>query len=364
MRQIFPVNNGICRCAWNLAILVAMMGLFDFRSHCRSIESAVDVATTNYTTTIDLDVEFQAYSVVFIRSPTGANHYTIEDVALAAIGALKEAALESYGASVLEFNHVDEFHPENPVRITMRYIPPGPVSKTTRGALMWSIKTLIVQMIGFQYYRPLTFLVKHRQDVVWAGVLSDRDQAMSLPNGTRTIANTLAVESPAAPLSLVPVPMPGNATTVELKQLPSLKDDPHYEVIFGNFPFPLSQTDIFESIMEFLIVLGKFGATETRVRDRLVLRRVEAWIFMTEVSPPVQEHRFKQFQEVAIIEAFARYYVQVGVYREMTVNFKVNGQNVARGCVTKRSRAQEWCRGLFAEDDARFRGSTGDLTSS
>ncbi|KAL9583144.1 MAG: hypothetical protein Q9212_002873 [Teloschistes hypoglaucus] len=333
------------------------------KSQCQSIDSAVDVATTNDTTTPDLDAEFQGYTVVFVRSPTGFNHYTIEEVALAAIGALKEEALERFSARVLEFNHVDEFRP-NPVRITLRYIPPGPESKATRGALMWSIKTLVVRMITFNYYRPLTFLVKHRQDVVWAGALSDREQAMSLPNGTSATANTLAVESAAASLSLVPVPMPRNATTVELKQLAPLKDDPHYEVIFGRFPFPLYQPEIFESIMELLIALGKFEATETRLYDHLVLRRAQAWIFLMEVSPPVQEHRFKQFQEVAILEAFARYYVQIGVYSEMTVTFKVNGENVARGCITKRSRAQEWCRGLFAEDDARFRGSNGNLTSS
>ncbi|KAI4092460.1 MAG: hypothetical protein L6R37_007575 [Teloschistes peruensis] len=343
-----------------------MMALFDFRSHCQSINSALDVAksTINDTTTTNFDAEFQAYSVVFNQSPTGANRYTIESLALAAIGALKEAALEDYDARVLEYYHVDEFHPENPVSITMRHIPPGPDSKATRGALMWSIKTLIVQMMTFRYYRPLTFLVKHQQSVIWAGALSDRDQAMSLPNGTGTTANTLAADSPAAPLSLVPMLMPRNATIVELKPLAPLKDDPHYEVFFEFFPDLLSEPDIFEAIMDFLVALGRFGATETRVRDRLFIRRVEAWIFLMEVSPPVLEHRFKQFQEVAILEAFARYYVQTGRYREMTVIFKVNGWDVASGCVTKRSRAREWCHGLVNQDNAPSRGSSGGLTTS
>ncbi|KAL8659544.1 MAG: hypothetical protein Q9202_007073 [Teloschistes flavicans] len=281
-------------------------------------------------------------------------------MALTAIGAMKEEALKGYYARVLHYYYEDDFRPENPVSITMNYLAPGPDSKATRGALMWALKTLTVQMITFDYYRPMAFVVTHRQNTVWTGLIEDRNQPTSLQNSTT--AHTLAAKSSATPPSFVPVPI--NPNTVELKQLAPLNNDPHYEVNFEIFVLPLAQDGIFEAIMEFLLVLGKVDATAVRTQDRIFLRRTTAWIWLMEVDPPVQEHRFKQFHEVAILEAIARYYVQTHRYKEMTVTLKADGQMIARGCVTRAFRTREWCHGLFVVDAASSGGNNSGLISS
>ncbi|KAL8686627.1 MAG: hypothetical protein Q9218_006973, partial [Villophora microphyllina] len=304
--------------AWNFAAVFWILSLRSHESHCQSVNSTEDAASTANISTPYLTAEWVRYAVEFQQIRTDPNQFTIEQVALTAIGAMKEEALLPYSAIVLQYESVDDFHPENPVYITLDYRPGGPELKATRGAVLWSLKTLSVQMMRLRYFYTLLFMVTHSRNVVWMGRVLDRYQGTTSYNST--IANGLSAGSTGAPPSLVSVPR--NATTIELKRSTPLKDDPHYEIDFQFPGSPIAKIGTFEAIMELLLVLGKLDAAEERVRDSMVYGRLQVWIFLVEVLPPVEEHRFQQFQEVAILEAIARYYVQTDVYKELTFIFK------------------------------------------
>ena len=311
----------------------------------------------------NLSAEFSHLSMRYSLHPSGPDIFTLESFALAAITAMKEEALLDYEAPIVEYDFTDTVHPENPVRFTVDTVAEtaAAVAQAKRSSLLWTLKTLGVQLMRSRYLQPLLFSVSYRRQVVYRGQLREKEEMRGLKkNGTEgnpgavLSARREAAFDPRLSLDMVAPPNLTNATTttVTLKPLsPSgitqNNDDPHYELTFNLLPTFLPALAIYESLLEILLLLAKLSADAPVPRSSVAFSRLYAWVFMIEPYPPAEAHPFQQFQAVAIVEAIARYYVLQGVWKEMSFEFLTDGKVNARGCVVRNTPAREWCQGLL-----------------
>lgn len=316
---------------------------------CQPARSGIDISNATNVSAAELGTEFTGLNVGWTREHTGPGPFTIENVALAAIAAMKEGALLQYRAMLLQYDFADESDPENPVRIGMHAPPEAAIAKAKRSTVLWALKTLTVQLMRAQYFHPLPFTVTNLGIPVYLGVVSDRNQVAISQNDTDKKA--LSAKSLGSPPTLAV--MPANSTSVVLQPLSPLQSNPIYYLDFHFSVLPLSQVDVFESILELLLVLAKHDGLDELATVRLSLHRLGVWIFVFQVEPlPVEGHPLQQFQVVAILEAIARHCVRQGLYRELTFALRLDGGRVAQGCVTRALRTREWCRGLVPSNEA------------
>ncbi|KAL8691170.1 MAG: hypothetical protein Q9218_003545 [Villophora microphyllina] len=305
-------------------------------------------------TTNQLDAEFSGLAIGYYRYRSGSNIFTIEQMALTAIAAMKEEALKDYFGFVREFNFFDDQQPENPVYWMLRSSPASRTADLKRSNIMWTLMTLIIQLMQYQLYRVMPFHVTRYQVPVYDGFILNRNAPIHPVVATAGDDNsTLTARALTnSPHSLTATPQ--NSTSMILHPTTSaftLKNDfPHLTLDFTFPGSPLSKYGIFESLLEFLLVLGKIDATAERPRLAIMLPRLQVYIYLIEAYPAAPEHPLQQYLSVAILEAMARYFVLRGEWREMTVVLKADEMVVARGCVTAAVRTRFWCRGMFWEE--------------
>ncbi|KAL8711814.1 MAG: hypothetical protein Q9220_003758 [cf. Caloplaca sp. 1 TL-2023] len=294
---------------------------------------------------IQLNDEFSGLVFQFDRTAGETSEFTVEQIALAAITAMKEEAVLDYTQAVTLYLFVDLLHAENPVRMEIYALPGAPVSYIKRSTIMWTLQQLALELIRTRYLKRVVFRVQRGHEYVYGGLLDNRNQ-LSTPsrNAENTTANSIAQ---AQPNSLAIIPTTENI--IRLKNTSSLQDDPRYELRFDFVGYPLSQLSIFESLLTLMLSLGAVASDSLQPLIQMRLRNLGAWIFMVKNPGPVQDHPFRQSQAVAILEAIARYYVQYNSYREMTFQLFVNGQLSARGCVTRPVASRVWCTGMFSD---------------
>ncbi|KAL8697987.1 MAG: hypothetical protein Q9201_006815 [Fulgogasparrea decipioides] len=308
--------------------------------HARGIEAlnATDITTVGYD-------EFNGFDLRYNKEGTWVNQYTIESLALAAIAAMKEQAEEFYYGTLRQFDFIDLLHPENPVRIKMHAREGAPVDKAQRRSVLWTLRTLTVGLMRSRYFHRLPFVTTYRDSILYLGFIEavDRRRMRQSPHSSSNGSMLSARASVSSPSLAV---VPKSSTTVELRRLSPLKDDPHYEVEFKLARALLSQTDVFDVIMELLLVLGKLDSGDRCPSIRIVLPWLPVSIFLEQVPTPVKGYALQQYQAVTTLEAVARYYVLTGIYRELTFYLKVNGQQLAIGCVLRSTQHRQQCQGL------------------
>ncbi|KAL9586092.1 MAG: hypothetical protein Q9212_001130 [Teloschistes hypoglaucus] len=230
----------------------------------------------------------------------GPNQFSDDFLGLVAITALKEEALLDFDEPVLDFDFMDDMHPENPVHIAMTAeVRSGAHGKTRRGTVMWAVYAVVVDMLRTRYLRPLVFSVFYYAEHLYTGSITLRDP--------RPASNTISNQS----LNEIPV----DSTHILLKASASSRDQVQYKLYFdfvppAPLPRPvLGEFSMFETLMAFVLQLGPRSSGSITPRTGTALGRLYAWVFMKEAVPPLQGYAFQQYQAVAIAEAIARYCV-------------------------------------------------------
>lgn len=298
------------------------------------------ISNTNGT---DLGADFSGLAIRFSRQGRGPNQWTPANLAIVAIHAMHEEALLQWDERLAGIDYSDLSDPDNRVRIRMAAVPAatvGPHSKAIRSTVMWTLKNLTVELMRLRCLRPLPFQTIYALHILYNGMLEDTGPSLNLPTGT---ANT-TIDSKA---TIPPVSLHMSAadtTRMALKVASPLQNDPHYELRFHFVDVQLSEFNIFESIMDLLLVLGELDATSEQVSYGTTSRGLDVGIYM--IGLGTGEHPFQQFLATAILEAIARYYIQHNRYQQMTFDFLADGMLAAHGCVTKATQARAWCNGL------------------
>ena len=312
-----------------------------------SIQGTASIVQNNQSTGIDS--EFTGYTVGYVRERTGENDFTIETLAVTIISSMKEEALQDYYATVFEYEFIDLLYSGYPLRITMRATLEAH-AVPTRSIILWTLKTLAAQLMRSRYYHDMSFVTLYRRRTTYNGNLI---HLSPVPSSTNHIVNNTGTLEPLAPsLSLIATPI--NTTSVELRSPLASQNVPDFGLTFTFLGDVLPQISIFESLMELLLVLGKVSAFAAQPTACMNDLRLDAWVFISEVSPPVVAYRLQQFHIVAILEAIARRYVLYGLYQEIRFNFRINGGLLATGCVVKGENARLWCQGLGGEGIDEF----------
>ncbi|KAL8779768.1 MAG: hypothetical protein Q9203_001199 [Teloschistes exilis] len=282
----------------------------------------------------------------------GPNQFSDDDLGLVAITALKEEALLDFEEAVLDYDFMDEMHPENPIRIAMT-AEARPLSheKTRRGTVMWAIYAAVVDMLRTRYLRPLVFSVYYHTEHLYTGSIALRR--------VRPASNTISSQS----LNENRV----DADHILLKGSASSRDEAQYKLYFDFVPLApsarpvLSEFSMFETLLAFVLQLGQTSSGSIIPRSSMAIGGLHAWVFMKEAVPPLRGFAFQQYQAVAIAEAIARYCVLHSRFDEMVFKFLANGEVLASGCMTKTIEHRRWCGRMPLVDSNH---PPGNLTQS
>ena len=290
----------------------------------------------------DLGDEFAGLSLHLNQQRRLPIVFTTESIAIAAIHAMKETALEEYHGILSHFDYTDILPPANPVRMVMVPTPSSFAAPLKRSTVLWTLKTFTIELMKMAILYSLTFKVKYQMHDLYSGMLTSPKSGFAVYNQSLSHHH---------PLSLTTAPLE-TPTSVSLKPPAYLQDHPHYQINFNLLGDVLSKIWIFESILTLLLQLAQYDYSTVLPRTSMELRQVLARIYIIQVSPPPPLYRFQQYHAVALLEAVARYYVLHGRYTEMTFELVMNGFLVASGCVTKVVYSRRWCRGMSPDGRA------------
>ncbi|KAL8951295.1 MAG: hypothetical protein Q9222_002717 [Ikaeria aurantiellina] len=306
------------------------------------ISTNISLNNTDFPKHKTLSDEFSGLLLNYNRDPGGPNEFYPEEVALAAITAMKEEATEYYTAILTSFDFVDWVHVEDRVRISMQATQRAPQNQIRRSTVMWALKSLAVELLRTRFLRPTSFTVSHLTTRLYNGALYSRYRAGSEavdPSEARRHSST------ASPLV---VGRPNNETSVSFSGPVSLSKNSQFELHFQYLGQSLSSYSIFESILTFLLAFGMWDSSSVQETAGMEYPDLQAWIYMKEAQPPPPYYRLQQYQAVAILEGMARSQVAHARYQEMFFDFTVEGQLLARGCIVRALESRRWCQNLYS----------------
>ncbi|KAL8984100.1 MAG: hypothetical protein Q9205_001838 [Flavoplaca limonia] len=272
--------------------------------------------------------EFAGLTLHCNKHRTSRNRFSVEQLAIASIDALKDEALQDYTATVLEFDFTESMPIQVPFRIVMRAAPGAASGMLRRSTVMWAIRALTIDLMGTRFLHPLLFTIKYHGADLYGGILAQPTGPPAHP-----VNLDMAV---TPPLSLT------NNINVLFKDTASLQDQRQYEVGFRLLGSDLSRNQIFGAIMTTLLQLAPSDAYS--VQPHVAMEEAfSAWIFISQALVPAPGYMFQQYHAVALLEAVARYYVPRQRYQEMVFELRQDEYITATGCVTKALLARRWC---------------------
>ena len=286
----------------------------------------------------NLSDEFSGLSISFDRARIHADVFTTDSIAITAIHAMKETALEDYDGPLVRFDFTDTVPPALPVRILMVQAPSSFAAPLKRSSVLWTLKTFAVELMASGLLYPLTFQVLYRTHYLYYG-------ALLTPSRDLTVSN----RSLSQPISLITTPV-RNSSSMSLETFLTLQDDTQYQINFRFQGQMLSKIRIFGSILTLLLQLARFDYLTIISGSAMELPEIEARIFIQQVEVPPPGYYFQQYHAVALLEAVARYYVLHGLYMEMTFELVMDGYRMARGCVTRALLSRRWCSHMLFPD--------------
>ncbi|KAL9592397.1 MAG: hypothetical protein Q9179_006761 [Wetmoreana sp. 5 TL-2023] len=311
-----------------------------------------DAAAFGYTGNSSVSNVGDEFSGLFLRPQrqAGPNRFTIDALGLLAITAINKEALEDYNEPLLDYDFVDNLHPENPVRITMHAEIAALFSeKTKRSTVLWTINAVAVEMMRRRYLRPLPFSVYYHDEHLYTGLVTLKNQPAALDKPTANLSISTRASPPLSSLTMAPV----SPTSVTLKEPSSSVQFPHYDFFFNFIQSQssiLSEFRFFETLLATSLQLAKSDPMSAQPRISTGTREVQAWVVIREVRPPMQAYHLQQYHALAVIEMIARHCVLYHQYRELTFQLWVNGYVLAVGCVTKALQYRQWCGRMFPDN--------------
>ena len=188
----------------------------------------------------------------------------------------------------------------------------------------------------------LRFTESYRGQLLYDGIFDDKNDPLSLAQSSNSSANandTAASEKRAPSIhaldvtnsSTTPLTIPGPANV-------------EYRIEFDFRMYRLAKVSIFSAILELMMALAQSNSADPIEVASQASPTDLAWIFVrhsSETDIPLQG-----FQLLAILESIARHSVNSERFGELDFDFFVDGQKVAKGCVTRPNYSRAWCHGL------------------
>ncbi|KAL8941883.1 MAG: hypothetical protein Q9216_001993 [Gyalolechia sp. 2 TL-2023] len=330
--------------------------------HClpasQSISPSLQANTDENITNTVVGDEFSGLTLLSNKYED-TNKFSIENLGLFAVAAMKEEALLDYDEPLVDLDFMDYIHPQPPLRFSMKAETQSILDvNVKRSTILWTINTLVADLMRTRYLHRLTFDVKSFSELIYRGLLNlegDRAIDQPPPKNLSEVAKKLS-----NPLYLAVKPI--NATTFSLHSYSKLHDHPIYTIDFVFVPggTELSAYQILRAYLAMLLQLAKADSSVELPQVAMTQSGLQAWMFMTESRRWPANHTFRQFQAVAMVEAMARYMQLHGKYREMTFRLHADGQLLAEGCVVKAVQYRRWCHRLLTG----YGAGTADVSSS
>ena len=276
------------------------------------------------------------------------NQFTVDQIGLFAIAALKEEALLDYNEPLIDYDFTDYDHPIPPLQIvlsakTHNIFHP----KVRRSTVMWAVSAIAVDIMRSQYLHALSFEVFDNADHIYSGSIGLLHERSSprLPINSSS-ASPRSVRKPPS-LAVIPTKSTNN---VLLSSPPEVADQPQYDLSFTLTRLRASVIQdryVLPALILLLLQMGKADAASIQPRIAITRRDLQAWVFMEQIRRSEMDQHFHLFQAVAVVEAMARFSELKRRWGEMTVMLRADGQLLARGCITRAIPARQWCGGLF-----------------
>ena len=286
-----------------------------------------------------LDARFEGFVVTCI--PFRPRTFVITQVALGFINAMKLQALQDCDEHMTSYTFTETEYEVSEIRIGVQAVARAAQEELVRCNILYAIKSLAIYQLNQRLYGAIFTERKHGQ-LLYRGVLDDRGDVPWLErpgNASAEPSETVTREKRALSSQV------SDATnfTTTIFTIPG-SDDVDYQIEFDFHGRPISNVSIFSTILEFMMVLAQQDSHDSILADRQMTSTDSSWIFVTHES----QSRFplQVFQLLAILEAAARNAVFRRRYEEMTFYFFINGEIVARGCVTMPIPSRRWCEGM------------------
>ena len=271
--------------------------------------------------------------------------FTVEEIALSFINALKSQGLEDAAEQQLEYDFVDNEYPDDEVRVRIVAAPHAPNEHLTRANVMNILYALPLQLLNENYLAGVRFYEQYQSTLLYTGIFNNKNnlRTLGLANQTRSNSVTATSKKRSSNAQFLSVSQTNSTTTVFT--VPGANEQ--MELTFQFVGVRISKIAIFNAILPLMFGIGLEDSSKEVPLSEISLAYMPAWIFMR--TQPESEYRFAVFHALAILEAIARYYAQQGLWRELVYDFTVDGVLVNSGCITKPDNHRQWCRGLRGE---------------
>ena len=259
---------------------------------------------------------------------------------------MKLQALEDCDEIMTSYTYTDTEYSDSDIRIRVNAVADAPRGQLVRCNLLYAIKTLAIAQLTRQYLFGAMFTESYHTQLLYEGTFDNKSDFPSLqqPSNLLTDASeTVAQNKRALRTHLLD---PKNSSTT-LLTIPG-SNDVHYQVDFSFRGKPVARLGLFTAILDFMMTLAQRKSDDSLENISHKTTAHSLWIFV--LHDPGTSFPLQVFQLLAILEGMARWIALRRHYREMTFSFLINGEEVARGCITAPMRSREWCR-EYAEAD-------------
>ena len=291
---------------------------------------------------------FQGLAVGYIQ--TSLAHFTIEQIAINFIAAQVEQGLQDAQQRQISYLFTDTR--EGPVRIDIAAVPGAPQDLMTRANVMFALNRLPIALMNENWLEGGAFWEHYHGEPLFAGIF-DNQNGNTLDHQSPDLnTNVIAVEKKRSSNDQQSTVQQINATSAVL----SVSDNaiPHMELNFYHVGAGIPKIEFFATILNCVFDLGLANASDGLEEEDYSDLDSPVWIFAREV--PGISVAFQIYHLAAILEAVARWTVQQGIYDEVVFDFFIDQEFVSTGCVMRRRRGMQWCRGLRGDS-----GLWGDL---
>lgn len=256
--------------------------------------------------------------------------FSVEQIALAFIGAMADQALEDFNAPLVSYTYTDRLHLDSPVCLTMQAAVGSDPRGLVRSNVLWCLGQIPVSLFNSPRIWGINFVVKFRGQKLYVGRLDNRHRP-SIALETNNNNQTLNTSSEAR-------------LTSRSLQLNFENND--FELRFTLIGATLPKTGIFESILGALLSLAPSVYHEALTSLHIANPSLPVWIYMVRIDVPELPNPLRVYQGIAILQAMTQYYVAKHIYQEMVFHVLVGGNPLAGGCVVKAEEARAWCAGM------------------
>lgn len=270
--------------------------------------------------------------------------FTVEQIALGFINAMKGQALENAGDILSHFYFTDTEYADDPVRIRMDPTGYATRRQRTRAHLMYALKLLPIQLMNDNYLTGVDFYEQYRGQPLFDGILDNKNDPRTLQQERGQIANASTVSTLEKGDHLSTRQSTLNSTIL---RVPGHTNNA-YDIRISLVGREIAKKHLFSTLLEFIFTLGLGNAAAEISFAHSTNENVPAWAFA--IENPESSISFQVFQLLGVLEAIARYCVLQDTYRELVFGFFADGMYVAGGCVTKADRTRMWCNGLRREE--------------